>query len=455
MQELCLSLCSFHIEREVFPLFLLVGFEAEKSIFTSERFDFELQAGESLTNSTLHEALLRVHQQLVTSDLGLYKWIDNTEFNFRKSLQSTLAKLQNRVFSTSKKETSDENFGIILIEEKVDKSREIPIDIFRFCFYLLKNLDFEHQGKLITSLWQRWQKEGIAEKLVKSQEQIYGDETEYFKSIDTKERAENYLEQITTVLSELKAEGSIEPNKAFASVSNLLGLLMLKLTPSVDAALFAYYGGVNADLNIKVESVDSLNFILALQASLAFSIAIGSNVRLGMINSTTEAGIENVKGVIFPRALAASGQSTVTPEIVFLELVRQYLPAFPKDSLNEPGSLFKDGAMLRALRRKLIRFEDNRKNAKYLTLSSMDYGFIAFKHLVGKTSKSDVELIEKIENAINQDSEKEARVPFVVLSEHSEKAKQPNFSVSVSREICELVNYQLLEISQILQGKSA
>lgn len=448
MQELCLSLCSFHIDREVFPLFLLVGFEGENKLSAKKKFNFELGEGADFEYLTLFDALCTIHKQLNQAS-----WQSLRGFNIPHSKENFKKTLQDLLFNDLENGSTKNICKLSATEESCDAS--LTQGVFDYCYNKLKKLESYFQVQMADKLYENWLSSDYTKRLVEFQKNDNGNIIE-FKHISSITDAMNYLKQLETAVKKLYLERTDISTKSFSSVLDLVGLVALKLIPSVDAALYSYFGGTNAVINIQVRSKGATSFTTALQAAIAFSASIKTGVKFNLVKGT-EPAIEDIKGVILGERFSIAGeqgnQRSPEPEYLLRELARKFLPGMKSDSENL--SVFEDSRLLRKLNFAICAFEDAYRKNYASSLESSKYAVIAFKKLLNESSHSINALIAKIEQAINEESDRAAKVPYIVITEHSDPSKATNFSVKMSQDISIAIEDMLNGISLVLQGKSA
>lgn len=449
MRELCISLCSFHIKRGVFPLFLLVGFKNTENFFTAQTFKFQLKPNSSPVTKTLADALRIVHEDLEESEWKKVRGFDTTP-SAKKAFQSILNSIENNLFIEERVFTSTDG-GFLPFNGRRSKkhSQTLATDIYRFNFYSLKKLKLSCHQELMKRLYEHWKEDEFAGKLTIAHQKY---DAVDFTAINSITEGVNYLNRTKTILNTLKKKRGFKKEQAISAVLSLVGLLALQLTPTLDAALFSYFGGANAVIEIKVRSTDTQNFTAALQTAVAFAASAGVGVRFRLIEDNFTLGLEHVKGVIFPQKLNIGNDVSTAVWQVLRELIRQIFPGVKCNFTDLNSLLNEDRNLIRQLHIVLTAFAEASRNNDIAALESTNFAIIACKRVLDESNIAANQLISEIEKIINDEQEEQAHLPFIILSEHASSAKQSNFSVRMTTDICGMIEYQLREIVQILQG---
>lgn len=453
MRELCVSLCGFHIKRGVFPLFLLVGFKNTENFFTAQTFKFQLKPNSSPVTKTLADALRIVHEDLEESEWKKVRGFDVTS-SARDTFQSTLKSIEDRVFTEGRLFFNSEKIFLAFRGRRSRRvAHDLSINLYRYSLHNLKDLSLSYHRNTMEKLYSQWRSTPFAAKLVNAlgcDSENKSASATNFLHLETTIDASRYISQIKTALGLFK----YKKDEAISSVLSLLGLIALQLTPTLDAALFAYFGGANAVLEIKVESSDSEDFIIALQNAMAFSMAVGIGVRFQLVKPNHDLLVENIKGIVFAKNLNASSDHAECIGNTLSTLVRQFLPSIHSKPININALTKEDKKVIRNLRREIAAFQESRRNNEYSSLVSSNYGFVACKKVVKNSHASINQFVTQIEDILNDEFEDQTRLPYITFSEHSLSSKQANFSVKMSRDISEFLEIKLLEICLFFQGKT-
>lgn len=322
MQELCMSLCSQHTKRNVYPLYISLLNDPITTL-TTDRFEFAIPSNAEQSASpdqngkkpTLAGALKETHDFL-RSEYGSIRGYDLTE----KSSED---------FEKILKDYSNKTF--IEFSDTMDQA-SIQSAIQSFVFKTCKQIrNTEWQATLTDRFVELLKKYPLSLLVNQQSSNNNAISSSNFECLNTVDSVTEFLQCI---------EGEVLKHRdKFCGVSvakellwELCSLVILKAVRSVNAHFYPHLGAVNSMLPVYVES-EQLGFHSELLAGFAYAIAHNQSVDLMEEFNPSAAETASVKRIVRSKLPKASPNDTDESEL--RQLVRYLLFAIDPELIAE------------------------------------------------------------------------------------------------------------------------
>lgn len=420
MEELCMSLCSNHTEKEKYPALLLHDINTETTPLLEQEFEFVLdKSTNKVSKMKLTEALQTMHEKMTSEYFAQWTGYNLGE-SFRNDLPKTLGMVLNNLHATT--EVSQE---------------EMVINLYRFTYNILHNLS--KTESIVDAFFTHWQENELAQNVLQKLGDANGSD---FKKIANSSDGRDYLNKLHQALKDGPDFIQNTP-KLYPCVSLLCGLVVLKSYGGFESGLLAHHGYSGALVKVELVSDNEADPASVFKAYMTFTLGYGH----APDNSEDILDRKTFNNIsVIHREGIDSTELAV--ETALKDLCHSFLPF--EDIPESFDKLKEDQTLIRQLRRGIQNVERHRKERNWKLLRGEEHGFIVLsesEHF--NAGQSDV--LTQLDSILNEGFNEKVRIPCVVMKVPSYWGTGSEAKMLVSEAVFDDVSIMLGRIAALFK----